>query len=73
MNHELETLIELRELLLESPSDGHDTMLAAYLRACERYSMSNAIPMATVMNFVRKMHARKLASENKRSGRPPNP
>jgi len=72
MNRELEDLIGLLDLLHEVPQTGYSAMSAAYRKACERYATANGIPMTAVMDFVRKMHRKKLASENKRSGRPPN-
>ena len=73
MNHELETLIAMLDLLSEVPETGYETMLAAYMKSCEHYSAANGIPVYSVTKFVEKMHDKKLASENKRSGRPPNP
>jgi len=72
MNHDLEFLIRLLELLYESQKTGYAATLATYRKACEHYAIANGITTTAVMEFVEKMHRKKLASENKRAGRPGN-
>ena len=70
MTQELEALIKLRELFGEVPDTGQDTARDAFRRACEHYAATAGIDWRDVKNYVEKMHARKLAADNRRAGRP---
>jgi len=70
MTPELETLLNLYELLRETPDTGKATMRTAFRKACEQHAASVGVDWREIGRFVESTYFKKLDAENRRTGRP---
>ena len=70
MTPELERLIELYARLRDAPAEEHHVWREAFESACLPFASGAGRRVELVMTFVREAYFKKLAAENRRSGRP---